>query len=385
MNIFRKVIRILRPIPVVGLFPRILTSCYRGFLWHLEVSEGHRYLKQAYGGRFRHSKPLRIDALKIFELHPSPKAGMSQYNPTLLCQSGGLRIIWRISNWQTNPFVTFFGDRKSNPGLTPFPLVNRVGAGFVPTLRGEISQRIEGEELILGLEQDLIPKETQKKWDTDGFLEVYSYEDPRALPSDPTILTLTAVQQGRKQGGIIINAAVSLYDLDRQEIVLLNIPDLRVHEKNWVLVAVAAERVTFLRQSEPPHLIVVDRRSGQMITQRIGKPTGKRFLHGGSSFVLVDGSFYLRVARHRISLRGVRKLHISHIVKHDLDFNEIYRSQPFVFRNYGFEICNGLDYDGSHFYFSWGENDTKMFAASIEKENLLNWLAAHEEVQINPS
>jgi hypothetical protein len=61
-------------------------------------------------------------------------------------------------------------------------------------------------------------------------------------------------------------------------------------------------------------------------------------------------------------------------VKHDLDFREVARTSPFIFRVFGYEICNGFQLYDEKFVFSWGENDEKMLLGSIEKHKLLDWL-----------
>jgi hypothetical protein len=37
------------------------------------------------------------------------------------------------------------------------------------------------------------------------------------------------------------------------------------------------------------------------------------------------------------------------------------------------DICNGLDFDGQFFYFSWSENDRKIFFGFCRKYDLLEW------------
>ena len=85
----------------------------------------------------------------------------------------------------------------------------------------------------------------------------------------------------------------------------------------------------------------------------------------------------MRVARIKFSIRNIGRARLSVLVKHDLNFREISRSRAFVFRETSIEICNGLDYDGSNFYFSWGENDRKMYVGSCAKKDLIDWFESN--------
>ena len=64
---------------------------------------------------------------------------------------------------------------------------------------------------------------------------------------------------------------------------------------------------------------------------------------------------------------------------HDLNFREIARTRPFVFKKYAYEICNGLVLRDNIFYFSWGENDEKMYYGKINKEDLITWISQNKE------
>jgi hypothetical protein len=70
---------------------------------------------------------------------------------------------------------------------------------------------------------------------------------------------------------------------------------------------------------------------------------------------------------------------------HDLSFNEIGRTIPFVFRKLSIEICNGLEFDGKDFIFSWGEDDREMFVGKVEMRKLLNWFEEHKMANVQSS
>jgi hypothetical protein len=58
---------------------------------------------------------------------------------------------------------------------------------------------------------------------------------------------------------------------------------------------------------------------------------------------------------------------------HNLKLEEIHRSKPFVFREVGIEICNGLEFKDGVFYFAWSENEKKIFVGKCNKDELLTW------------
>jgi hypothetical protein len=59
---------------------------------------------------------------------------------------------------------------------------------------------------------------------------------------------------------------------------------------------------------------------------------------------------------------------------HDLDLNEIGRTKPFLFREFGYEICNSITEFEDKIFFAWGENDSAGFVGFIDKKTLLSWV-----------
>jgi hypothetical protein len=102
-------------------------------------------------------------------------------------------------------------------------------------------------------------------------------------------------------------------------------------------------------------------------------------LSGGSQFVRIPSGQFLRVARARFPVEGKGLVHFSYLLLHDENLHPIKISRPFIFRKIGFEICNGLllTNDGSVF-FSWGEDDRKLYVMSAKLSDVLSWLESNE-------
>jgi hypothetical protein len=64
---------------------------------------------------------------------------------------------------------------------------------------------------------------------------------------------------------------------------------------------------------------------------------------------------------------------LSYLVFHNSDGQIIRMSKPFLFKKFGFEICNGLTLEGENLLFSWGEDDIRMYVGRIPIQDLLAW------------
>jgi hypothetical protein len=102
-------------------------------------------------------------------------------------------------------------------------------------------------------------------------------------------------------------------------------------------------------------------------------------LSGGSQFVKIPGDQFLRVARRRLPVEGKGLVHFSYLLIYDSSLNLLKISRPFAFRKVGFEICNGLMLTNDNLlYFSWGEDDRKLYVMSAKLSEVLTWIDENE-------
>jgi hypothetical protein len=144
-------------------------------------------------------------------------------------------------------------------------------------------------------------------------------------------------------------------------------------EKNWVPIDSKSGKFRLLRSTEPLVMLQIDKET--LETHEILLKSGVfSATHNGSNLLLIDKRFYVRVVRVRCNMEGLRGVRLSIIVVHDLDFNEISRTKPFIFRSFGFEICNSILEYQNRIIFSWGENDEHGYVGSIDKTDFVHFL-----------
>ena len=59
---------------------------------------------------------------------------------------------------------------------------------------------------------------------------------------------------------------------------------------------------------------------------------------------------------------------------HNSSLHVKFISKPFIFKKFGFEICNGLIIVEDKLVFAWGEDDLKMFTGEIPIVEFLEWI-----------
>ena len=131
MKFLKRISRRLAPVPVIGLFIQAIRFVRKVYFWKQECYAGNRFLKSEHGKYFWPSNPLRIELMKIFEVHPAHLPSFFQYNPTIHLLENKLQIFWRITNWASNPSVTFSGDLRESGIQIPKQLQNGLARGGV--------------------------------------------------------------------------------------------------------------------------------------------------------------------------------------------------------------------------------------------------------------
>jgi hypothetical protein len=204
-------------------------------------------------------------------------------------------------------------------------------------------------------------------------------EDPRAVCTDEILLLLNTWKTPKTKGNSK-PGPMALYNAANQDLILLDLPEETLIQKNFTIINSEKNVIRLLKSSNPHTVLEFDKSNGNLIKKIEHKLNKKSFLHGGSPFVLVDDEYYFRIARQRFNLKNLFKIHLSYLVMHDLTFNEIARTKPFILQNYAFEVCNGLVELENNFILSWGENDEKMYLGVIGKKDVIRFF--HENILI---
>jgi hypothetical protein len=203
--------------------------------------------------------------------------------------------------------------------------------------------------------------------------ETVMFLDPRAHQSDDSIITCNAYF-----GDFLFKSSnsyigMAIVDLNLKTALLISSVYNKEFEKNWVVAKTSDKEIKMLRSTHPLIFLDINRSNGLGTLDTSVKSSSSINLNGGSGFCLVENKFYLRVARSQFKIRGVGGARLNYLVMHNLDLEEINRSKPFVFREVGVEICNGLDFKDGVFYFAWSENEKKIFVGKCNKDDLLTW------------
>ena len=166
---------------------------------------------------------------------------------------------------------------------------------------------------------------------------------------------------------------IAILDLNSNEIQLL-IPENRLQtEKNWVPIYTDNQKHLLLRSTKPFSVVSVDR-----VDFRLSESSSDSLdfgrIHNGSNFLLLDDELYIRVVRTSINLEGLRGVRLNFIIIHDLEFNEIGRTKPFIFHKFGYEICNSITEFEDKIFFAWGMNDSAGYIGHIDRTALKSWI-----------
>ena len=358
----------------------ILPKKFQGYLkWRKHWKHDESVLAKLMGSKKALKYPEKIPLIDIYELKTNLHPELYHYNPTLLNLENSIKFFWRMSNFSDSPDMFRIG-RKKDQKLSIFGknlLVNGVATGEITFEQETNLAQITGQGIVIPPESDSSKMVSTKR--TNEFLAM-TFEDPRALDSRTDIIVLVACESSKIGFDDQKRQQMAIYNSTTGKISLIPSPYGREIEKNWTPIKSERDEILFLYSSSPG-IVLRQFDSGKQEIEILEDEESDRLdLNGGSQFVLVDNSYYFRVARSRFSLKRFWKVHLSFIVKHDLNFREISRTKPFIFRKYAYEICNGLILRDEHFYFSWGENDEKMYYGKISKENLISWVANNAQI-----
>jgi hypothetical protein len=366
----RKIYHKTRFLPWLMTKTKIYPKIRNYITWNLEWRKDTKSIGHLMGRSIPKEKPLLLNFEYIQEITTSLRNDLFNYNPTLVLHNKQLKIFWRISNCSTSPKTDWRGITKN-----VYPKIGKIeGIGT-----GELI--FDSETISLINEEIAIPISSNHFEHLEnpypGFQS--TLEDPRAICTDEILLLLNTCQIPNS-GGDPRNGLMALYNCANKDLILLNLPEESSVQKNFTIINSNRNVIRLLKSSNPHTVLEFDKNNGNLVKKLENKQNNKSFLHGGSPFVLVDNEYYFRIARQRFNLKNLFKIHLSYLVMHDLTFNEIGRTKPFILQNYAYEICNGLVEIENNFHFSWGENDKKIYVGVISKRDLIRFF--HENILI---
>jgi len=339
--------------------------------WFLQVKKGERYLSERWGNDFTATSPLRIPLTNVNKLLFPDDSGnenflLNQYNPSIVASKNVIYITWRISDLFFDPATKSNGDAVLTHSVS-----NCNGVGYA-TILGEdlFKQPILRHPRIL-IEPVLSKRNSLQNFHNDEGRSV-DFEDPRFIPENPNLILLHG-RYFRDVNSSLPRFDVVVFNVETSEIHFL-IPQNRWQtEKNWVPIYSDIQNYFLLRSTQPFAIVAVNRKDFQL-TEQSWESSDFGKIHNGSNFLLLEEGFYIRVVRELISLNGLRDVRLNSIVMHDLELKEIGRTKPFLFQQFGFEICNSITSYEGQIIFAWGLNDSAGFLGSIAENTLVDWI-----------
>lgn len=335
----------------------------RSFLFHARSFRYKKKCKKTYSYIASYLtaptlEPLKINLknIRFSEIIPKPIPGYWQLNPTILKLNGGIFLCWRATNGVFSPEANRLGKMKLSKSTSQ--IRNQILVGALDENFNLLSQRV-----------------------VHNSIGVPSFEDPRGFDSEGSPLVVgTVVTEEPSQGLGKWRSSVGFLDLFTGEIRTINNPKGKQIEKNWAPITIENSKLKLLYSTNPHVIAEVDSDSGEALfsTKTLDMRTPN--LSGGSQFVKLPSGEFLRVSRRRLPVEGKGMVHFSYLMHYDEHLQLLRFSRPFIFRKVGFEICNGLILgENETIYFSWGEDDRKLYVMSAKLEEVLSWLAIHDD------
>jgi hypothetical protein len=331
-----------------------------------KIGEGD--LNALFGTANSHRNPLKLDIISIREIRPSVLPAYLHYNPTLQVQDEIIRIFWRVSDFTFENFQDEIGKFHTRK-LEELENFERIATAVLETAGDADFGRISHERVLP--EITIINREQSANEIGREPIELF-IEDPRA--HEGTGRYLTAHARFGRVGKNFYRMIV--IDLATNSGIIVSGADPAKTEKNWVVIQELEDSLVFLNQSKPLKVDRVKLNTGisESLTIDENEDQSKHLnLNGGTPFVRLDSKHFIRVARLMFPIFPLGGCRISVLVLHDLDFKEVARSKPFIFNKLGVEICNGLVIKDDLVYFSWGQDDTRMYVGKCSRVELMLW------------
>jgi len=344
--------------------------------WFLQVQKGKRYLNDFWTPLNSIDIPLRLSLHNVnkieFPNHTGAQAlTLNQFNPCIVAIDNGIQICWRISDIVFHPATKLNGDSLSNPTIG---VCN--GIGIATIQRNDLLNRATlSQPRILIAANEFERSTLHKIQDIHG--RSMDFEDPRFIPEYPHLILMHGRYTGRIPDRPAPRYDIVLFNLESNEIKLLIPQNRHKAEKNWVPICTDNEKHILLRSTKPFAVVAVDKEDHHL-SEISWDSADFGEIHNGSNFLLLDEDLYIRVVRVKINLEGLRGVRLNFIMMHNLEFKEVGRTKPFIFNDFGYEICNSITEFEGKIFFAWGMNDSAGYIGHIDRDILQNWIRNHK-------
>ena len=365
-KVYFKIILVASPFLLLLKSGKMILSGRQAY-WKLQVDAGEKFLNSSWKPRNSVENPLRLPLETIKEIaFPSIK-DFAQFNPSIRLDHDLMTVAWRISNNIMNPLTNDHGEAISP--LSGFESGVGIGQLQLNTSAERIS--ITNSSIVIHYLNELRPAHNRI---VDRFGRRIEFDDPRYLSEDSNLILLHGRHVPHSRDPSVPNFSLFLYDVLKDSISPINFPASGKYEKNWVPIPQPRESHQFLRSTFPLSLVRLDKNS-LIAEEEILLPASGPAFHNGSNLISLDKDLLIRVVRLRVHVANLRAIHISHLVIHDKSLKKQKISKPFIFKGFGYEICNSIAVSGDKVFFAWGENDERSFLGWISTLRLRDWIS----------
>lgn len=321
-----------------------LQSFYLIFRFIRDYRETNKYLRGEWGSM--HPAYIPLDSCN--EISFPEEEDLFIYNPTLIIHEGKLRFFTRITNVSNSPDVDIFGRLKKRGALSG--TVNGI-AEFA------IDEEYNAIDYKVVVEPTSIP----------------NFEDPKAfLLEGEVALFCNLIRKeptGEDRTFICQNAVIQL---SSKKVTTFESPFSKNIEKNWIPIDLDGSNLRMFYSCHPLVILNINLENSLISTSVIVDESRFDF-HGGSQIVRLTDALLVRVVRRKMQMKNLGMIAISYLVFHNNDLKIVRISKPFLFRKFGFEICNGLAKIDDYLVFAWGEDDIRNLIGRIKINEMLDW------------
>ena len=342
--------------------------------WRLQELTGEAKLVKYWVSSHSKDNPLKIPLEKIIKLDFSnevstPDPQIHSFNPSIIANNQGLLVTWRISDVYFHPATNQNGEQ-----ITPLStgLLNGIGLAEIHIEDLLTTAKLRNIKVLI---EPVLEKRNTNHVVRDTYGRHMEFEDPRFLSSTPLLLMLHGkyVSKARARDSLP-KYEIAILDVESDAISILNLTNKNNVEKNWVPILSEDSAFKILRSTQPFEILNLRKQDLALDGDYVGKKSQIGFLHNGSNFLLISKQYYIRVVRETLTLKGLRGVRVNRIIIHDLELNETARTKPFLFTDFGFEICNSLTEYGNKVFFAWGMNDESGYIGFVDKIELIDWI-----------
>ena len=285
-----------------------------------------------------------------------PDSEYYYFNPTLTFTNGKFKYFGRMSNISHKPKTNFW--ERNIIKSPPKNLING-------TCAFELDDSYSVKNFTVLIKPTVTP----------------NFEDPRSFEiENELVLFGNYVKKYPFETDRKFICQVGFYNLTTKKFIIFDSPNGNDIEKNWIPFKFGDNKITMVYESNPLTILEIDISSLKFEKNVISRELEFNF-HGGSQFVKVGPEEYLRIVRYKFRFPKRGLVQLSFAMLHDEKLNIKFVSNPFIFRKFGFETCNGLSLHDDELIFTWGEDDEKIFIGKISLKSFMDWIYNKNDIK----